>query len=153
VRPILNFIQRLRGALLIFRIFHMKWAAALDSRLADMEGQLARLWLNTLGQFNRILGYFDYMVNPFGLFRTGRFLWSAIKSIGDLFGILYHAQNRPLGAADLAAQDHDAHLFDRDSLLTNSQLTAVTGLQPDYRERRDDLWAILSDMGYKQPGG
>jgi hypothetical protein len=150
VRPLINFIQRLRAALLIFRIFHFKWAAALDNRLASMESQLTRLWLNVLGEFNRLLSYYDLIMNPTGLFRSGVYLMTALKSIGQLFGALHQAQNVPVGAADLASMEADSHLLDRQATINNATLTAATGIQPEYKTRQDAIWSALTDMGYTE---
>jgi hypothetical protein len=150
VRPLLNFIQRLRAALLIFRIFHVKWAAALDNRLAGMESRLAQLWLNTMGEFNRLLSYYDLIMNPTGLFRSGVYLMTAIKSIGQLIGAIHQAQNVPVGAKDLASMEADSHLQDRQVVANNATLTAATGLQPEYKTRQDAIWAVLTDMGYTE---
>ena len=148
MRPLLNFIQRLRAALLIFRIFHVKWAAALDNRLAGMESRLAQLWLNTMGEFNRLLSYYDLIMNPTGLFRSGVYLMTAIKSIGQLIGAIHQAQNVPVGAKDLADMQADSHLQDRQVVINNATLTAATGIQPEYKTRQDSIWVVLTDMGY-----
>lgn len=150
VRPLLNFIQRLRGALLIFRLLHMKWAQVLDSRLSSMESQLVRLWLNVLATSNTILGYFDYFMNPFGLFRSGVFLWTAIKSIGQLIGAMHAAQSVAVGAADLVDGERVSHLLDRQQVINTTTLTAATGLQPDYATRQSAIWDRLASMGYRR---
>lgn len=150
VRPILNFLQRLRASLLIFRIFHFKWAAALDQRLAGIENELTRFFFTVLGQFNQILSYFDLIMNPTGLFRSGVYLMTAIKSIGQLIGMIHQAESVPVGAKDLADMQRDSHLLDRQVVIDNARLTSVTGLQPVFKAYQDEIWANLTAMGYKR---
>jgi hypothetical protein len=150
VRPILNFIQRLRAALLIFRIFHLKWANALDNRLAGMESRLTALWLNVLRDFNRVLSYFDLIMDPTGYFRAGVYISTAIRSISALWATLHALPSVPLSAAASAGQAHDSHLCDFKTVRDNATLAAAAGLQPDYAAVLDAIWTELQAMGYQR---
>ena len=151
VKPILNFIQRLRSALLIFRLFHFKWAAALDTRLAGIESQLTQLWLNVYADLNRVLSYFDYILDPTGYFRAGVYLATAIKSIGGLWSIVMGAPSQPLPAGVVADQAHDATLCDFQVVLNNITATPAGDVADDYSRRYEDIWTRLQAMGYTRP--
>jgi hypothetical protein len=151
VRPIINFIQRLRAALLIFRVLGFKWAATLDNRLAAMESQLTKLWLNVLADFNRVLSYFDLLMDPQGYFRAGTYLATAIRSIGSLFNALQDIQAVPVSAGTAQAQAHSAQMFDLKSV-SNNVITTVSGdVVPDYNASYEAVWANLQSMGYTRP--
>lgn len=70
IRPILNLIDRIRKVLLILRLLHVKWAVALDTKLAQVEGDIARLFLEARGVLNNIIDVVNGLVDPPRLART-----------------------------------------------------------------------------------
>lgn len=83
--PIVNVIQALRKTLVLFRIFHLKFATQLDNYLAGIEGRLANIFLFYQRELNYIIDALNLIVDPFGLFSEAMFIGSAIRSIGAVW--------------------------------------------------------------------
>lgn len=148
VKPILNFIQRLRASLLIFRIFGFKWASKLDARLANIEQQLTQLYLSVLQDFNRVLSYLNLIIDPSGLFKQATYLATAIRSIGSLVNAIQGAQSSPLAGTQLDQQQHNSQLCTFAMTNANAQLTAAGGLSPDYSDAADAIRTQLVEWGW-----
>jgi hypothetical protein len=64
IRPILRLIDHIRKILLILRLLHVKWAAELDTRLGQIEGQITRLFLEVRGYLNFVIDTLNAIVDP-----------------------------------------------------------------------------------------
>ncbi len=148
IQPILNFISRMRQALLILRLFHLKFAQQLDQDLATIEGKIGQAVIDMRGQLNQILGYINIILDPFGNLQYGLYIKTALSSIWALFNALHAAQDLPLGAKDQAQQSIDAHSLDAKSVQATVELSAQTGLQPSYKADMQAVYQELESMGY-----
>lgn len=87
-RRIINLIQRVRQVLVVFKLFHVKWATKLDNWLVNIEGKLIRHELEIVAKTNEIIGWLNLILDPtFGLSHLPVFL-AAGKSISTLLTIL-----------------------------------------------------------------
>lgn len=92
--PVLNVIQALRKTLVLFRIFHLKFATELDNYLVGIEGRLTNIFLFYQRELNKVISYLDLIVDPFGLISEGMFIGSAIRSIGAVWaGVMGYPQS------------------------------------------------------------
>jgi hypothetical protein len=64
VKPILNTIQHIRRVLLVLRLLHVKWAAALDRRLLQIETDIAKVFLTIRGHLNQLIDVVNALANP-----------------------------------------------------------------------------------------
>ena len=148
LKPIINLIQRVRRVLLIFRIFHFKFAERLDNYLRIQEAKLARIFLFQRRWLNYVIDYLNLIVDPFGLFNEGMYVKSALRSIGDLFGALWGAQNRPLGSSDAKAQAQMASSLDRKNINEYGATVVKTGLPPTDLATIDQIARAFAGHGY-----
>ena len=148
LKPIINLIQRVRRVLLIFRIFHFKFAERLDNYLAIQEAKLARIFLFQRRWLNYVIDGLNLIVDPFGLFNEGMYVKSALRSIGDLFGALWGAQNHPLGSSDARAQAQMAASLDRPQIREYAASVLATGLPPTDLATIDQIAAAFAGHGY-----
>jgi len=130
VRPLLNLIQRVRQVLLIFRIFHLKFAAQLDKRLAALESDIAGLFLDTRRQINRLLNYVNLILDPAGLFQVDTYLKTVARSVGELFSLIHAVQMRELFSSELDQVADNKRAEDLSSARKNADRFIETGVPP-----------------------
>ncbi len=111
IRPLLILIQRLRSALVLLRLLHVKWAGRLDARLGALETKLAGSLFAVLRELNTIRQTISLFVDPFGLFNPVVLFSSVLRSIQDFWNALHVAQERPLAASELDQQAADRRVF------------------------------------------
>jgi len=70
MRRIVNLIQRARQILVVFRLLHLKFAQKLDNWLAGIEGKIITRELDIAKKTNEILGWVDFVTDPFGALRA-----------------------------------------------------------------------------------
>lgn len=148
VKPLLNFISRLRQILLVFRLFHLKFAAQLDQDLATIEGKISQVVIDVRAQLNQLTDYINIILDPLGNLSYGLYIQRALSSIGALFNALHAAQNLPIGAKDQAAQSVDAHSLDSKQVQADTMATANGGLQPAWKQNLSDIYGELGTAGY-----
>src|SRR6266849_4447516 len=81
MRRMINLIQRIRKILVIFRVFHLKFATKLDNWLAGIEGLLIRREFEIARKTNEIIGWLNVILDPRALLRTPTLL----NSLGGTF--------------------------------------------------------------------
>jgi hypothetical protein len=69
MRRIVNLIQRARQILVVFRLLHLKFAQKLDAWLAGIEGKIITREMDIARKTNEILGWVDFVTDPFGALR------------------------------------------------------------------------------------
>lgn len=133
VQPILNTIQHIRQTLTIFKVFHLKFATALDSRLAKLEGDIAERMLIVKQQLNKYLSILELWADPAGFIRGSAIWGGLLQSMAGLgalvrgfgFGtLLPNSERKPYRTQfDEQANDTNAliHRFRTNSLSTDEQ--------------------------------
>lgn len=69
LRAYIQFLQRVRRYLLVLRLLHVKWAEALDRRIAQTEAQLGRAFLTVRGILNQVINWVNVASDPLRLGR------------------------------------------------------------------------------------
>lgn len=64
VKPFLNLIQHIRRFLLVLRLLHIGFATTLDRKLAQIEGGVARVFIEIRGILNSIIDMVNAVTNP-----------------------------------------------------------------------------------------
>lgn len=77
LKRVIDLIQRIRKVLVIFRIFHLKFAQKLDQFLSGIEGRLIGGVLSMARKTNEILGWIDVFGDYSG-FHNSKWLWGSI---------------------------------------------------------------------------
>lgn len=99
LRPIINAIQIMRRFLAIFRAFGFRWAAALDTRLAQIEGRIIGPFLWITRQLNGYGAWINVILTAGGVFQRGPFLNSVYQNIGQITNLWWISQANQLGTA------------------------------------------------------
>jgi hypothetical protein len=84
LKPFLNMIQRMRQFLLVLRLLGVKWAAALDAKLAQLEGRIAGIFLTVQGVLNGAIDILNCLADPLNLFRRPTAVLSIRRIIPSL---------------------------------------------------------------------
>ena len=111
LRRIINLIQRARQILVIFRIFHFKFAAKLDRFFTHIESLITEHVLKLARKTNEIIFWIDFLVDPKGLFKLSPMAQSLYRYIRGLRGVLGIPESRPLTADEEAVQAQDRGLL------------------------------------------
>lgn len=131
LKPVMQFIQRLRGVLLIFRLLHFRFAQQLDGYLAKQEGKLAQAFLVVTQQLNQLINWVNWLSDPFGLISSNVYLWTAARSINDLWAMLQGIQSGSLTGAQTSGQAHDASIGTRTEVIADVRAGAGGHLNAD----------------------
>ena len=108
VKPLMNFLQRLRAILVIFRLFHLKFAQVLDQYIVDLETRINTAFLSVESDLGRMEQWLEFFSNPMGVFNPFPFLSAAMLSITQLYAVLANLPAVVLGAGTLAQQQASA---------------------------------------------
>ena len=146
VRPFMNLLQRIRGILLIFRLFHIKLAQELDQYIADLEGRINGAFLAAEGDIGRLLQWMEWVVDPSGLFAPVTYLLSAIQTLPQLWAILQNLPSVALGADQQKQQQQLAQSL----TWTNAQATIRDRASGPTAQDQEDMAAIVQD--YQRDG-
>jgi hypothetical protein len=148
-RPILNLIQRLRSVLLVFRLFHFKFAAKLDAFLAAQESKLTFIWATTRRDVSRIIDYLNLIFDPFGYFQPAIYLASAVRSVAQLLGIEWGAQVGILTAAQQSTAAARSQFYTASNQKTYMAGIASGAPDPDDTAIVQAQLQGYADLGYK----
>lgn len=155
LRRIINMIQRVRKVLVIFRLFHVKFAARLDAWLAGIEGKLIRNLFLMARKSNTIISWLNWLIDPLGQIKRNvllRSLFAALdalmmgltgKSWAAVFGLSKTGGTAPLHTAPISkTMDISAkHLLDQ-----TGDEGAVLARGPALRAQ------LFAEMGLPEPG-
>lgn len=86
VKKVIDLIQRIRKVLVIFRLFHLKFAQKLDSFLAGIEGKLIGGVFNLARKTNEIALWTDVVLDPKGGLRSGTLWWALNRDAAAAIG-------------------------------------------------------------------
>ena len=151
IKPLMNFLQRIRSILVIFRLMGMKWATALDQYIASLEQRINSAFLQLRSDVNQIGNWINYIVDPTGLFRVYPFLMSAITSASQLWAVVNNAPAIIIGAADQQANQAAAAAGQRSNVIAAIQGLS-NGLTADDLARQDDIIARFNADGWNVGG-
>lgn len=148
LKPVLTFIQRLRGVLLIFRLLHFKFAQTLDSYLTKQEAKIAGAFLQITQELNTLIGWVNWLSDPFGLISTNVYLWTAARSINDLWAMIHDIQAGTLTQPQKLTDSQQAGFFTWGNLKGVMSRPPQSGLTPVEQQAKDAVQQGFLDMGY-----
>lgn len=94
----INLIQRVRKILVIFRLFHLKFAQRLDNKLLQLEGRIIRKFMRIIQNQNRVLNIIELVLDPTLILRRDVMVRSVISALDDLLvGITGHGLRTWIG--------------------------------------------------------
>lgn len=148
VKPIYDFLQRIRRVLVVFRLLGFKWAIALDNRIQGIENQLTAAFMGVLQNLNTLADWVNFIIDPFGLFQPFPLLGSVLRSGKEILTALSAAVNDPLF---VAGKDHYSTPDDYYSAAAfNARMQARAGgaLLPDDQQILDSINLAQTELGY-----
>ncbi len=110
-KRVINLIQRIRKILVLFRIFHLKFATKLDAWLAGIEGKLITREAEIQRKTNEIIGWINFIADPTKLFRLSPLAQSLYRYIRGLRGVLGIPESRALTPDEQTRQSQDRALL------------------------------------------
>lgn len=111
MKIIVNIIQRIRQILVIFRIFHFKFAEKLDAFLARVESKLVKNVLFLRKVLNQVISLIDILVDPSLIFRRNVVGATLLSWLGAVKRIVGFGSNRALGADEVDSIEKDKALL------------------------------------------
>jgi hypothetical protein len=111
MKRFINLIQRIRQVLVIFRIFHLKFARKLDDWLAGIEGKLITRVSQLQRKTNEIIGWIDFIADPTRLLRLAPMAQSIYRYLRGLRGVLGIPESRALTVDEDKRQAQDRALL------------------------------------------
>lgn len=93
IKPVIVMIQRIRQILVIFKVFHVKWAVKLDSTLASLQARIFKNFETLRQHANQIVTWVSIALDPFGFIKHDVFAASFFGALSDL---VLGLTNRPL---------------------------------------------------------
>jgi len=148
LKPAMDLIQQLRRILAVFRIFHFRFATQLDNYLAAREAQLAKIWIETRREMNRVLDYLNLIFDPFGYFSPALYIGSAIKTAGQMLAVLWNAQYKPPTSAQLAQGAALSERANFDAVERRMKVSAGIGLDDYDQANVNQAFETFRSMGY-----
>lgn len=146
--PVINLIQALRKTLVLFRIFHLKFAVQLDNYLTGIEGRLTNIFLWYQKELNYIIDALDFIVDPFGLISEGLMVQSAMRSIGAIWaGVMGYPQSGITPAQSTAAAAR-TQFYTAKSQQAYMKGLAAGGTNPDDQAIVDAQKQGFAELGY-----
>ena len=148
VKPIYDFLQRLRRVLVLFRLLGFKWAKQLDQRIVALENAITQSFLGVLANLNRLADWINFIIDPFGLIQPNVWLGSIAQSVGAMIGIVF---------GQMSSTSFQSTAFDYnvpDGYLNASPMQAritqryAVGDLPDDTAMLNSLKAAAAQMGY-----
>lgn len=137
IGPVLNAIQHVRQMLVIFRLFHVRFAQQLDATLANIEYKIASQFNFIWQKMNELLSWAQLITGADGLFNPSVLWGSLARDIAILRGVTGLGPAQPLLDADATAQSLDRGLFSaaavagRESTWVHNQLPDVFSVRLD----------------------
>jgi hypothetical protein len=146
--PVLNIIQALRKTLVIFKLFHLKFAVTLDNYLSGIEGRLTNIFLFYQRELNYIIDWMNLIVDPFGLISEGMFIGSAIRSIGAVWAGVMGYPSTSITASQQAAAQARAQFYTSKSQQDYMNGLAAGGTNPDDQAIIEAQKQGYAELGY-----
>ncbi len=149
ITPVLNFLQRIRKALVLLRIFHIKWAEKLDRDLAGLEGKIVRNFLFAKRWFNITASWVSLIIDPAGVLREFPLVLGVLGGINSLWAALFGTPFSQGAGASIGGPSRPIGTVWTE---TTADVKGHTGDAGVIRDRNADLRSRLySEMGVNLP--
>lgn len=144
IAPILQTIQHLRQTLTIFKVFHVKFADALDKRLAGLEGDIASRFLIVKQTINKTLSWLELIADPEGLLKTIPIYQAILKATAGLGAVIRgFTWKKPPPNFMANRLQYERDLTD-DGFREASLRILSNQMRPDEAEFRDNMKKMLT---------
>ncbi len=110
IAPVLNLLQQIRGILVVFRIFHLKFAEALDRKIVQLEGKIIRNTLILRSRINELITLISIIADPQLLLRRNVLAASLLKYLGAVKRVIAFGHNRALTPEEEKQQKQEKEL-------------------------------------------
>ncbi len=141
----LQFLQSIRRFLGILRIFHVKWAAQLDSALADVQNRIETSIAIVRGTLNQIINTLAIAFDPSILITRNVLGASLLSNLGAVKRIFGFGDNRILSATEQATIDRDHSRYLQPSVTAHITSLASTGPTAEDNAQRTEFRKALSE--------
>jgi hypothetical protein len=148
VKPIYDFLQRVRRVLVLFRLLGFKWAKRLDARIVALETAITNAFLATYKNLNLLANWINYIIDPFGVFQPSVWLRSIAQSIGAIINIGLGQMTDPGFTTNPLQYSTPAGWYQADTLTARIKQRALTGNLPEDDAMVASLHAEAAAMGY-----
>jgi hypothetical protein len=142
---LLRFLQAVRRVLGILRIFHIKWAAALDNVLVDIQQRIEKSIAITRGILNQIINTLALVLDPTLLIFRNVLGGSLLQNLGALKRIFGYGDNRILSASEQATIDKQHSLYFASTVKDHLSTLATSGPTSDDLDNRKAARQALTD--------
>jgi hypothetical protein len=150
IKPGLDFIQRLRSFLVIFRLAGFKWAQELDAYLSNVEFKVENAFLAVWQNLNLLANWINFLVDPFGNIQGAVLLGSISPIAGAIYAALWGLQNGSLAAGSQAWSQGIFSQFSDSSVQQGAQTELTIGTQPADDAMVQQLEQIRSSLAAGQ---
>lgn len=99
-KPVLDTIELARRVTQILAALHVKWAAELDRKLAELEDRLLWPVREAMMRINQLIAWTDRVIDMNGLYSRGILIRSMWRDIEAQWKMLNNAQSKPLTDAE-----------------------------------------------------
>jgi ABC-type proline/glycine betaine transport system permease subunit len=141
----LQFLQTIRRFLGILRLFHVKWAAALDQDLADIQNRIEESIRIVRGVLNEIINTLAMVLDPTLLLKTNVLAGSLLGNLAAVKRIFGFAWHGPLTADETTFLDHNVGRYNKDTAGNHIASLTSTGLTDYDQSERTDCRKGISD--------
>jgi hypothetical protein len=149
IKPLFDFLQRVRRALVIFRLLGFQWAKDLDAKIAQLESAITRSFLGVLANLNTIANWINYILDPFGLIQPNVWLSSIKQSIGAMLGLGYGTMHDPGFASSPMQYSTPADFWTASNMSNRFKSRSAGGTLPEDDACVASLRASATSLGYK----
>lgn len=145
IAQVLNTIQRLRQLLLIFRLFHLRFATELDRFLSRVEARVIRNTTSILRKVNEISSLLSLALNPFGIITRNPIFAVFTRALDSWFKLLtgHGLRDRVNRTAPAGAPGAKALPFEA---VRSSMFAAAAGQPSDYGDIGAHAIAVFRDV-------
>jgi hypothetical protein len=147
LKPALNFIQRLRQFLLVFRLLGFKWAIQLDDYLSEAEQKLEQGFLYVWANLNLLAEWVNFIMDPFGLFQPQLFQGTVLRDVGAIYAAVWDATQAPVSGDQQKVASQDLALFAPGAAVSTSNSLAQGIPNPTLQAYNQAIQAEIPQLG------
>jgi hypothetical protein len=152
IKPLLNFIQHLRQALVLFRLLGFKWAKSLDQYLVNLENKINAGFLGAWKNLNILASWINWITDPLGLWSSNVWFGALGQSLSAIWAMVWGAPQSGLGAQQLAAdQQLTQNYFITQQRVQIGERAGLAGPLPADISNANSVMAQLQALGYNPP--
>lgn len=149
---LLQLLQTVRRFLGILRLFHVKWAAALDQDLADIQNRIEESIRIVRGVLNEIINTLAMVLDPTLLIKTNVLAGSLLGNLAAVKRIFGFAWHGPLTADETTFLNQNVGRYNESTANNHIASLASTGLTDyDQSERTDCRTGISGETNAPLP--